>query len=387
MSGTSADGIDVAIVRIRPRAAGGAQRDSPADLKLDLLHHSAIAFPRALRTAILRAAEGGNHTVAELAHLHWRLGLAYAEAAHVAITASGKRIDLVGCHGQTIYHQGRVGRELGRNFACTWQIGEPAVMVARLGVPVVANFRPADMARGGQGAPLVSLLDFALYRHPKRARVLQNIGGIGNLTCVPAGGSLADVRALDSGPGNMVIDALMQQLYERPYDRGGRVARTGTVLTPVIEGILRDPFYAQAPPKSVGREQYGADFAARFLAGCRRLSANPADAIATATALTVESITVAYERFVRVSVTDSPVDYLVSGGGAKNQALMAMLGDRLTPLGCTVASLGDTSLPVDAKEAAAFALMAYQTWHHRPGNVPSATGASGPAILGQVCYA
>jgi anhydro-N-acetylmuramic acid kinase len=378
MSGTSADGIDVAIVRIQP---------VEKDIKLDLLHHTAVSFPRALRSAILAAMGTGATTTADLARLHWRLGLAYAEAAQAAITKSGATIDLAGCHGQTIYHQGAAARWLGRSFGCTWQIGEPALLARALGVPVVANFRPADMAQGGQGAPLVSLLDYALYRHPQRARVLQNIGGIGNLTVVPAGASISAVRAFDTGPGNMIIDALMQQLYGRAYDRSGRVAGTGKVLTHLVDAALRAPFFRKPPPKSAGREQFGDNYATKLLAKCRQISDDPADAIATATALTAESITHAFAAFVRPSVTGQPVDYFISGGGANNRTLMTLLRERLAPLGCTVATLDAVSLPVEAKEAAAFALLAYQTWHHRPGNVPSATGARGPAILGQVCYA
>jgi anhydro-N-acetylmuramic acid kinase len=391
MSGTSADGIDVAIARIRPSKRGGAL-SSEINIKLDLLHHSAFPFPHALRTAVLAAMGAGTTTTADLARLHWRLGIAYAEAAQTAIsqwaaTEAKAQVDLAGCHGQTIYHQGTPANWQGRSFGCTWQIGEPALLARALGVPVVANFRPADMARGGHGAPLVSLLDYALYRHPQRARVLQNIGGIGNLTVVPAAAALSAVRAFDTGPGNMIIDALMQQLYNRSYDRAGGIAAQGTALSPVIEAALREPFFRKAPPKSAGREQFGAQYAASFLAACQKLSSHPADAIATATALTAESISSAYGLYVRDTVTETPVDFLVSGGGAKNVTLMAMLRERLEPLGCRVATLDSLSLPVEAKEAAAFALLAYQTWHHRPGNIPSATGADAPAILGQVCYA
>ncbi len=383
MSGTSADGMDVAIVRIRPQ---GEQTGATPAIKLKLLHHAGFAYPRALRAAVLAAMGTGATSTPALARLNWRLGLAYAEAAQAAIADAGVRIDLVGCHGQTIYHQGVTASWLGRSFGCTWQIGEPALLARTLGIPVVSNFRPADMAHGGQGAPLVSLLDYALYRHPQRARVLQNIGGIGNLTVVPAQAALSDTRAFDTGPGNMILDAMMQQLYGRAYDRSGKTAATGAVLTPLIERALREPFFRRAPPKSAGREEFGRDYAATLLHACQQLSSNPADAVATATALTAESIAQAYSRFVQETVTNTPVDYLVSGGGARNRTLMRMLEARLNPLGCKVATLDQHSLPVQAKEAAAFALLAYQTWHRRPGNVPSATGADSSAILGQVCY-
>ncbi|HEY0785178.1 MAG TPA: anhydro-N-acetylmuramic acid kinase [Acidobacteriaceae bacterium] len=386
MSGTSADGIDVAIVRIRPRTAR-LQPDAGPGVQLDLLHHTAVPFSRALRQAVLTAAGTGPTSTADLARLHWRLGLAYAEAAQAAVQASSASLDLVGCHGQTVYHQGRPQRTLGRSFACTWQIGEVAPLARVLAVPVVSNFRPADMACGGHGAPLVPLLDYALYRHPTRVRVLQNLGGIGNLTLVPARATLSDVRAFDTGPGNMLIDALTQQLYGRAYDRDGRLAARGKILPAAVRRALGSPFFLKPPPKSAGREEFGRTFAAAFLAHCQQFSADPADAIASATALTVESIGLAFRTFVRPFIPNEPVDYLVAGGGAKNPTLLTMLRGALEPLGCKVSTTAASALPVDAKEAAAFALLAYQTWHHRPGNVPSATGADRPAILGQVSYA
>jgi anhydro-N-acetylmuramic acid kinase len=379
MSGTSADGIDVAIVDIRPTATAVA--------KLEVIHHTAIPYSRALRVAVLAAMSTGKITTPALAQLHWRLGIAYAEAVQVALDESSARIDLAGCHGQTIYHQGSRASYLGRSFGCTWQIGEPALVAAHLGVPVVANFRPGDMVHGGQGAPLVPLLDYTLFRHRKRARVLQNIGGIGNLTVIPAAASMTDLRAFDTGPGNMVIDFFMQQLYGRSYDKGGRVARSGKILTPVITAALRDPFFRKPPPKSAGREQFGSAYAASLLKQCKRLSHGAEDAVATATALTADSIAMACREYVLASIRGAPIDYLVSGGGAKNSTLMEMLGERLTPLGCTLATTGASSLAVEAKEAAAFALLAYHTYHRRPSNIPSATGAEQPAILGQVCYA
>jgi len=395
MSGTSADGIDVAIVRIYPVRTvetNQAENEAATNVRIKLLHHNAVAFPRDLRSAVLAAMGTTEITTPELARLNWRLGLAYAEAAQAAIAQwkakmPGGHVDLAGCHGQTIYHQGQSARWLGRSFGCTWQIGEPALLAPALGVPVIANFRPADMAHGGQGAPLVPLLDYVLYRHPQRTRILQNIGGIGNLTVIPAGASLAAVRAFDTGPGNMIIDSLMQQLYGRSFDRGGSIAAKGAILLPVIQAALRGTFFRKAPPKSAGREQFGAAYTSSFLDQCKALSNNPSDAIATATALTAESINLVYRKFVRRFLPEGPVDYFVSGGGAKNRALMAMLRTQLKPFNCNVATLDSISLPVEAKEAAAFALLAYQTWNHRPGNVPSATGASRPAILGQVCYA
>jgi len=378
MSGTSADGVDVALVRIAERA----QRP-----KLDLLGHRAFPFPRALREAILRAMNATSISTAELARLNWRLGLAYAEAVRTTIDATGIQPALIGCHGQTLYHQGVAASYAGRRFACTWQLGEPALLAAEIGVPVVSNFRPADMAAGGQGAPLVPLLDYVLYAHPKRARILQNIGGIGNLTAIPAGAPQSQVIAFDTGPGNMVIDVLMQQLFGKSFDRNGRIAASGRILEPVLHTVLREKFFGQKPPKSAGREQFGREYAEKFLANCRRLSRKPEDAIATATALTASTIVDAILSFVWPLTAKSLVDCIVSGGGARNTTLLAWLRQGLALLGCTVSTSDDSGIPVEAKEAVAFALLAWQSWHHRAGNVPSATGASRPVILGSVTYA
>jgi anhydro-N-acetylmuramic acid kinase len=232
----------------------------------------------------------------------------------------------------------------------------------------------------------VPLLDYVIFADAKRGRVLQNIGGIGNLTAIPAGAKPANVIAFDTGPGNMVIDALAQELFDKPFDRNGAIAARGAVLQPVLRAALRHPYFRLQPPRSAGREQFGREYVSEFLAGCRRVSRKPEDAIATATALTAESIAHSYERFVHSRMKNQPVDYIVSGGGARNRTLMAMLQQRLSPLGCHLAPSSELGLPVEAKEAAAFALLAWQTWHHLPGNVPSATGASRPVILGQVTY-
>jgi anhydro-N-acetylmuramic acid kinase len=378
MSGTSADGIDVAIVRIAP---------SKGRPKLTLLAHEGFRYPAALRKAVLDAMNASSTTTAELARLNWRLGIAYAEAVNAATERHNIKIDLIGCHGQTLYHQGRTQAYAGKNFACTWQAGEPALIAAELGVPVVSNFRPADMAAEGQGAPLVPLLDYVLFRHPKRGRVLQNIGGIANLTAIPAGAAQDAVIAFDTGPGNMVIDALAQTLFHRAYDRDGAIAAKGAVLRPVLNRMLRNRYFMLRPPRSAGREQFGREYAAEFLTACRWLSREPEDALATATALTAESIVRSFERFVLPSMKSTSIDYIVSGGGARNRTLMSMLAAKLEPLGCNLSAIDRFGLPASAKEAAAFALLAWMTWHHLPANVPSATGARRPAILGQVSYA
>lgn len=378
MSGTSADGVDVVIVRIAPA------RTRPV---LTLLAHEGFPYSAPLRRAVLAAMNASDASTAELARLNWRLGLAYAEA--VAETAKRHRIklDLVGCHGQTLYHQARAEAYAGRRFACTWQLGEAAAIAAATGVPVVSNFRPADMLAGGQGAPLVPLLDYVQFAHPRRGRILQNIGGIANLTAIPAGAKPADLLAFDNGPGNMVIDALALELLGKPYDRNGATAARGTVLDPVLQRALRHRYFRLLPPRTAGREQFGREFAANFLAQCRRHSTKPEDALATATALTAESITRSYAEFVQKRMKGHAVDYIVSGGGARNATLMAMLAARIEPLGCELATSEQFGLPAEAKEAAAFALLAWHTWQRLPGNVPAATGARKPVILGQVTYA
>jgi anhydro-N-acetylmuramic acid kinase len=378
MSGTSADGIDIALVRIRDGA------DSIPSLKL--IAHEAFPFPAALRKAVLAAMNAQDTFTSELARLNWRLGLAYAEALKSAVDRNQVKLDLVGCHGQTLYHQAEQLKYAGRTFACTWQAGEPSMLAQATGVPVVSNFRPADMVAGGQGAPLVPLLDYVLFRHASRGRVLQNIGGIGNLTSIPPSSNSEQVRAFDTGPGNMIIDALMLALFQKQYDAGGTVASKGQVLTPVVERALRTSFFRKLPPKSCGREEFGREYASKFLSECQKLSKRKQDAIATATALTAASVTNAYLSFVGERMGEATVDYVVSGGGVRNLTLMRMLTESLAPHKCKVTSIDRFGMPAQAKEAAAFALLAWQTWMRRPGNLPSATGANRPAILGQVTY-
>jgi anhydro-N-acetylmuramic acid kinase len=374
MSGTSADGIDVAIVRI----ARGRR------ISIRLLAHEAFPYPAVLRRSVLAAMNAKKTSTAELARLNWRLGLAYAEAVKATADRHKVRIDLVGCHGQTLYHQGRAERYAGKSFACTWQAGEAALLAAELGVPVVSNFRPADMAAGGQGAPLVPLLDQMYFADAKRGRVLQNIGGIANLTAIPAGHEIDELIAFDTGPGNMVIDALAQKLFGKRYDRNGAIAAKGQVIKPVLDRMLRDPYFRLEPPKTAGREQFGREYAMEFLAACRRVTRKPEDALATATALTAESIARAFASFVMPAMQGTAIDYIVSGGGARNATLMKTLAASLGPLGCTLATTEQFGMPAEAKEAAAFALLAWATWNRMPGNVPSATGAKRLAILGSL---
>jgi len=378
MSGTSADGIDVALVRIVSGVHGP---------KLKLLAHHELPFSKPLRAAVLSAMDAKAISTAELARLNWHLGIAYSEAVKQALLKHPMKIDLVGCHGQTIYHQAAPALHAGKKFACTWQIGEMAMLAAATGVPVVSNFRPADMVAGGQGAPLVPLLDCVMFLHPSRGRVLQNLGGIGNLTAILPNGSLTDLIAFDTGPANMVIDALTHKLFNKPHDRGGTIAAKGKGLSAVLASTMRQPFFGRKPPKSAGREDFGATFAADFLKQCELVSRRPEDAIATATALTAHSVRLAYERFVQPLMGEARVDFLISGGGARNPTLVAMLRDELAPLGCKIGTTDELGVPTQAKEAVAFALLAYETWHRRAGNVPAATGAKRAAILGDITYA
>jgi len=387
MSGTSADGINVALVRLPQNARG---QECP---RYTLLAHEEYPFPAPVRGAILAMMNAELAHVADLARLNFLLGELYAEAVAKTARKHGVKLDLVGCHGQTLYHQGVAERFLGRKLAVTWQTGEGAVIAARLGVPVVSDFRPADIAAGGKGAPLVPFLDYLLYRdrggdrRAGRSRIAQNIGGIANLTAVPAGASLGQLLAFDTGPGNMVMDAVMEELFGRRYDRDGKVAASGRVLDGVIARLLRARFFRQKPPRTAGREEFGREYVGRFIQICH--GASKPDVVATATALTARSIADAVARFVlpRFGVRRRDHEMIVSGGGAKNPTLMAMLRDEIAALGIALHFSDEFGIPAEAKEAVAFALLAHETWHRRPSNVPSATGAKRAAILGKISYA
>jgi anhydro-N-acetylmuramic acid kinase len=383
MSGTSADGVDVAVCRIAPG-------QEPATPRIRLLGLVSAPYPKSVREAVLRAMEGGQFTAAEMSRLNWRLGEIYAECLQQAADELGTKPALVGLHGQTIHHETRPTKVLGANVRSTWQIGEPAVIAERLRCPVVSDLRPADLAAGGQGAPLVPMLDWCLFRSERVSRVLQNLGGIGNLTAIPAGATSEQILAFDTGPGNMVIDRCMAQLLGRKFDRDGATARKGRVHREVVTAILREPYFSAPPPKSCGREEFGAAFATRFVDRCRLAGESDADVVATATALTAESVLDAWRRFVWPHLGQraplAKAEFIVAGGGAKNAALMSMLREGFGALGVRVRDMGELGVPAQAKEAVAFALLAWLTWHGLPGNVPSATGATHPAVLGKVSY-
>ena len=374
MSGTSADGINVALVRVSDSRKGRAFK---------FLAHAQYPYPKNVRRAVLNTMNARQASVADLARLNFLLGELYADAVLSTQRQFRLKAELVGCHGQTIYHQGEPAPFLARKLAVTWQTGEASVIAARVGVPVVSDFRPADMAAGGKGAPLVPFLDYLLYRDQHSGRIVQNIGGIANLTAIPAGARTDQLLAFDTGPGNMVIDAVMDRLFRKPYDHNGEIAASGVVVQNVVRDLLRKPFFRRKPPKTAGREEFGRDFVADFLKRCGR--ATKEDVVATATAFTAYSIADAIRRFVTTS-NQSFREVVLSGGGANNPTLMAMLANSFKPLGLEIRFSDEFGLPSDAKEAAAFALMAYETWNRRPSNVPSATGARSAAVLGKISY-
>jgi anhydro-N-acetylmuramic acid kinase len=384
MSGTSADGVDVALCRISPGLRAGT---AP---RLKLLGHRSFAYDKKLRATVLSIAAGDNTTAAELSQLSWRLGELYADCIATTSRELKLKPHLAAMHGQTIYHQAVPAKFLGVPIRCTSQIGEPALLAERLRIPVISDFRPADLAAGGQGAPLVSMLDFCLFRHATKSRVLLNLGGIANVTALPAGCSSADVLAFDTGPASILIDLLMQQLYNRRFDKNGAVAASGKVLKPVLDRLLTTPYFSAPVPKSCGREEFGPAFAHQLLALCKQ--APKQDVIATATALTSATILDAYRRFCwphlgQHAPLARATELIAAGGGTKNLTLMRMLTEGFAQLAVKVSTTASAGLPVEAKEAAAFALLGWLTWHGLPGNIPSATGASRSVILGKVTYA
>lgn len=346
ISGTSMDGIDVAVVDID-------------DHGIHVVSSATVPYPDDVRAAILAVSNAAAHTAA-ISRLNFLLGELFADAVRGAgVPLQG--IELIGTHGQTIFHEGDAVEFCGHKVASTLQIGEAAVIAERTGIPVVSDFRTRDMAAGGKGAPLVPFLDYQLFRHGERARVALNIGGIANITVIPAGARLEDIVAFDTGPGNMVMDALAP-----PFDRDGERARAGRVNEKLLDTLLQDPYYHRAPPKSCGREQYGAEFLAKTGID-----------IATAAELTVRTVALAIGHFPETR------DVIVSGGGVHNKFLMERLAQVLAARVTTCEEFG---IGVDSKEAVLFAVLAYQTWLGRTGNVPAATGAATPLVLGKISF-
>jgi anhydro-N-acetylmuramic acid kinase len=390
MSGTSADGVDVAVIDFHPRKPGQAG--------VKLLAFDTFAYPPSLRRAVLDAARPAARA-RDVCHLNFVLGEVFASAvirlAKKARIRLGS-IDLIGSHGQTVCHlprgrppaglrAGRFGR---RKVRSTLQIAEPSVIAERTGITTVADFRPRDVAAGGEGAPLVPYADWVLFRHRRLGRAVQNIGGIANVTFLPAGGGVDDVVAFDTGPGNMVIDRVVSLATRgrQRYDRHGALARRGKVSGPLLAELLRHPFLSRRPPKSTGREEFGSPFAdslyrrARLQAGgqARRKRIAPLDVVATVTAFTAASIAEAYARFLPGKVDE----VILCGGGARNRTLVGMLRERVQP--AKVMLTDDFGISADAKEAVSFAILAAETIRGAAGNVPSATGADRRVVLGKI---
>lgn len=375
MSGTSVDGIDAALVEIARDAHCFSWR---------LRAFECLPWEPELRAAILAAFQRETALPALIA-LDSRLGEAFAEAAlHLLERAGVERtaVDAIASHGQTVWHQPEPYVIGGHPATGTLQLGDGNVIAARTGCLVVSDFRRADMALGGQGAPLVPFVDYALFGDRKEGRLVINLGGIANMTWLPPGAPASLVRAFDTGPGNMVLDALTRHLTEgrAAFDRDGALAAQGEVNQELLARLLAHPYFAQSPPKSTGREEFGMHYAAELIAWAEAASMRGVDLLATVTMLTVETIAQAYERWIQ---TQSAVQTVIlGGGGVHNRTLVDRLAARLAPARLTTHSA--FGLPDDAKEAVAFAILAYETLNGRPANMPEATGASGHAILGKI---
>jgi anhydro-N-acetylmuramic acid kinase len=364
MSGTSLDGIDVAIVDLHgKRVQPVAFRSAP--------------YPAEVRAGLL-AVSGG--PAAEISRMNFLLGELYAEAIRQACRRCRvplKSVDLCGLHGQTIFHEGQPVEYLGRRIASTLQIGEAAVVAERTGIRTISNFRERDIAAGGQGAPLVPYVDYLLFRDRRIGRVALNIGGIANLTAIPAGASHEDVVAFDTGPGNMVIDALVAHMTKgrELFDRGGRIARRSKLRPELLNALLEDRFFHERAPKTTGRDQFGQKFTTRLIASAAPLE----DLIATATELTVRTISMAVRDSTRTR--QGWQDIVVSGGGVHNEWLMRRLRESLPEF--KIMTSAEFGIDPDAKEAIAFAVLAYEAIRRKPASLSSATGARKPVLLGK----
>ena len=377
ISGTSMDGIDAALVRLTGSA------DQP---RVRLLAFSTLPYPSEVRQWIMRIATGEQTSAQEVSRLNFLLGQLFAEAALQVCREAHvppQRLSVVGSHGQTIYHQGRrevipdLEAEVGPN---TLQIAEPAVIAEGTGAPVVADFRTADMAAGGQGAPLVPMVDYLLLRDARKGTVALNVGGIANVTVIPADAKPLDVVGFDTGPGNMVSDALVRYFTgdREYYDADGRVAALGKVNELILADALCHPFFSQPPPKSAGREQFGREFVQRCFFSRKEYRFE--DMLRTSLELTARTIADALARFLIPGTKFGRL--VVSGGGAHNGRLLQRLAELLPEM--TVELSDRYGLPVDAKEAIAFAMLADRTMHRLPGNLPRVTGARRAVVLGKV---
>lgn len=370
MSGTSADGVDAALVEIEGCGLETALR---------LVEFVAYPFPADILERVFQLFQPASCTVEDVCEMNFILGNIFAQAALAVIKAAGleaSEVDLIGSHGQTICHLP------DRPVRSTLQIAEPSVIAYETGIVTVGDFRVADVAAGGQGAPLVPYVDFLLLRDDEISRAVQNIGGIGNVTVLPAGGSIEDILAFDTGPGNMMIDETIKLITggEKSYDDDGQMAAKGNLNRHLLQKLLSHPFISRQPPKTTGREEFGAHFVRELVNEAREVGINDADLLATVTAYTAESIYRNYELFILPKYHISEI--LISGGGLRNSTLMDFLRQRFHPI--VVRSVEDFGLMSDAKEAIAFAILANETIHGNPGNVPGATGASRPVVLGKI---
>jgi anhydro-N-acetylmuramic acid kinase len=375
-SGTSCDGIDAALVELT--GAGTATR-------VKLLAFENYHFDLAVRQNISELFSPATATVDRICLMNYYLGELFAEAALKLIAQAGlaaAEIDLIGSHGQTVYHLPQPLMEAGRLVRSTLQLGEPAVIAERTGILTVADFRAGDVAAGGQGAPLTAYADYLLFGQDRKTRLVQNIGGIGNVTLVGGTVPFAAMMAFDTGPGNMVIDAVVQMCTngQLTYDRDGLLAERGAVCADLLARLLDHPYLAKSPPKTTGREEFGVEYAQSVLAAGKRFRLAAEDLVATVTAFTVETIAGSYERFIDPRYR--PDQVIIGGGGAYNPTLMKWLRKRLAPV--AVLRHEDLGICSDAKEAILFAILANETIHGIPANVPAATGARHPAVLGKI---
>lgn len=365
MSGTSADGVSAALVRFQEEGSGR--------IRAELEKFTSEPYSQPRRERILRAVRGVTPT--EYCRLNFDVGEWLAEAALLVLKRSGEDpsdVRAIGSHGHTIWHEG------GHS---SWQCGEAAVIAERTGLPVVSDFRVRDIAAGGQGAPLVPIADAMLFCSVEGWRALQNLGGIGNVTLVPPRGDIEHVLAFDTGPGCVVVDAVVGELYGGlRYDHDGALARRGAVIEPTVNEMLSEPYFGAEPPKSTGRELFSAEYVERFIARCREAApgASREDIVATAVALTARSIAEAYRRFL----PSEEFEVVLSGGGARNPALVDAITAAVAPRAVRV--FDELFFDAEAKEAAAFALLAYLHLRGLPGNLPRATGARGPRVLGKL---
>jgi anhydro-N-acetylmuramic acid kinase len=373
ISGTSADGIDAALVRIRGK--GTATR-------VQLLAYETYPYPKGLRELILANSLPGTGTVDLLCRLNILCAHMFADAVKKLTRAARiplSRIDFIGSHGQTVHHLPHPYRMFGKTIRATLQIGDPSTIAQLTGIPTVGDFRVADMAVGGQGAPLAPYFDFIVGRSRTKHRLLLNLGGIANFTVLPRNCTVNDVIAFDTGPANMVIDALMQRFFKKKYDAGGRIALRGTVQPKLLSWMMDHPYLRLHPPKSTGREEFGTMFISELLQHARGIAR--VDLIATATEFTARSIFDQYKRFISTWMKVDEV--LVSGGGIHNQAIMRSLARLFAP--AVVKPIEEIGVSSDAKEAVFFAVFANETLAELPSNVPSVTGARKPVILGKIC--